>query len=98
MRDGVRKVARYTGYSQSTIVKWCKKDTSGGVYEVPTESSRPKKSPKALPEEVVTAIIEKRKGRRRCGQVVHQELLRDGVDVSLSSVQRTRDRCGLTKR
>ena len=31
-------------------------------------------------------------------QVVHQELLRDGVKVSLSSVQRTLDRCFLLKK
>ena len=44
------------------------------------------------------AIIKQRLGRRRCGQVVHQELLRKGVKVSLSSVQRTLDRCHLLKK
>lgn len=34
----------------------------------------------------------------RCGQVVHQELRRDGVNVSLSSVQRTLERCHLLKK
>jgi transposase InsO family protein len=46
---------------------------------------------------VVSAIIKKRIGRRRCGQVVHRELLKDGVVVSLCSVQRTLKRAHLLK-
>lgn len=94
----IRKVARHVGVNPSTVSRWCKKDPSGGWHEIPTLSSRPKKSPRALSRKVVEAIIEKRSGRRRCGQVVHQELLRDGVAVSLSSVQRTLERCGLLKK
>lgn len=93
-----RQVARHTGYNQSTIVRWCAKDVTGGWHEIPTLSSRPKTSPNALPREVVSAIIEKRSRRQRCGQVVHQELLRDGIVVSLSSVQRTLERCYLLKK
>lgn len=93
-----RQVARYTGYNQSTIVRWCKKDPTGGWRLIPTLSSKPKKSPKALSIETVSAIIKQRMKRRRCGQVVHQELLRSGLKVSLSSVQRTLDRCHLLKK
>jgi transposase InsO family protein len=50
-----------------------------------------------LKREVVQAIIKKRVGRRRCGQVIHRELLQDGVNVSLCSVQRTLKRCHLLK-
>lgn len=64
---------------------------------IPTESSRPKRSPRALSKEVVRKIIENRLERNRCGQVVHQSLIQAGVSVSLSSVQRTLDRCHLTK-
>lgn len=93
-----RRVARHFGYSQSAVVKWCKKDPTGGWHEIPTESSRPKSSPRALPKEIVAAIIDKRIGRRRCGQVIHEELRRDGLKVSLSSVQRTLGRCHLLKK
>jgi len=93
-----RAVARHTGYNQSTIVRWCQRNSTGGWHEIPTHSSRPKRSPQALRREVVSAIIKQRLGRRRCGQVVHQELLRKGVSVSLSSVQRTLDRCHLLKK
>jgi transposase InsO family protein len=51
-----------------------------------------------LSKEIVSAIVKKRNGRRRCGQVIHQELLRDGIKVSLPSVQRTLDRLGMLKK
>src|SRR3989344_2582202 len=65
----VRKVARHFGYTHSAVVKWCKKDPTGR-YQIETKSSRPKRSPNALKEEVVSAIIAKRIGKRRCGQVI----------------------------
>ena len=93
-----RKVAKYTGYVQSTIAKWCKRDKSGGLHEIHTQSSRPKTSPQALDRGIVEAIIEKRVETRRCGQVIHEMLKRDGIQVSLPSVQRTLNRCGLLKK
>ena len=92
-----RKVARHFGYTHSAVVKWCAKDPTGGFRKIETQSSKPKHSPRALPRDVVTAIIEKRIGRRRCGQVVHRELLNEGVSVSLCSVQRTLKRAHLLK-
>jgi len=94
----MRKTARHLGYTHSAVVKWCKRDPTGGLHRIETMSSRPKRSPKALPREVVEAIIDKRVGRRRCGQVIHEELKREGVSVSLSSVQRTLSRTGLLKK
>lgn len=92
-----RKVARHFGYTHSAIVKWCKKDPTGGFRRIDTQSSKPKTSPRALSREMVYAIITKRVGRRRCGQVIHRELLADGISVSLCSVQRTLKRCHLLK-
>ena len=77
-----RKVARHLGYAQGTIVKWSHRRS------VETVSSRPKKSPKALPEELVALVIAKRLEVRRCAEVIHVLLKRDGVQVSLSSVKR----------
>ena len=91
-------VARHFGVDKGTISRWCAKDRSGGWRPIPTESSRPDTSPNALAPEIVGAIVTKRQGRRRCGQIIHQELMRDGVSVCLSSVQRTLDRCGLLKK
>ena len=66
-----RKVARHLGFSQSAVSKWVKRAGCGWYGPLPTRSSRPKTYPSALPKEIVSAIIEKRNGRRRCGQVIH---------------------------
>lgn len=94
----VRKVARHFGYTHSAIVKWCAKDQTGGFRRIETRSSKPKVSPRALPREVVSAIIKERIGRRRCAEHVYHALKKQGVAVSLSSVKRTLDRCHLRKK
>ncbi|HEV3245014.1 MAG TPA: integrase core domain-containing protein [Candidatus Paceibacterota bacterium] len=93
-----RKVARHFGYTHSAIVKWCAKDPTGGFRRIETRSSRPKKSPRALSRNVVSAIIRERVGRRRCAEHVYHALQKQGVTVSLSSVKRTLDRCHLRKK
>lgn len=94
----MRKVALKYGVEPSTISRWCRHPLGTGWHKIPTRKSTPKSNPQALPKEIVSAIIEKRMKRRRCGQVVYQELLRDGVRVSLSSVQKTLERCHLLKK
>jgi transposase InsO family protein len=94
----MRKVARRFGVNVGTVSRWCKRDVSSGRYPIPTKSSRPKTSPTALSKEIVAAIVQKRIGRRRCGQHIYHELKREGVMVSLPSVQRTLDRLKLLKK
>jgi transposase InsO family protein len=94
----MRKVALRYGVEPSTVSRWCKRDRCGGFRLISTQSSAPKTHPNALSKEIVRKIIAKRIGRRRCGQVIHQELLREGIKVSLSSVHRTLDRLNLLKK
>ena len=94
----IRKVAKYTGFNPSTISRWCRNPLATGWSIIPTKSSRPKTSPSALRKEIVEAIIQKRIGRRRCGQHIYHELKREGVKVSLPSVQRILDRLGFLKK
>lgn len=94
----IRKVARYVGVAASTVSRWCKSPWGTGWMPIPTRSSKPKRSPKALPAETVEAIIKERVGRRRCAEHVHHALKKKGVNVSLSSVKRTLDRCHLRKK
>lgn len=94
----MRKVALRYGVEPSTISRWCKHPLGNGWVNIPTAPSLAKTHPNALSEEIIKAIIEKRIGRRRCGQVIHRELLRDGIRVSLPSVQRTLDRLHLLKK
>jgi len=94
-----RKVARYTGFAQGTIVKWCKKDSTGGWHEIPTKSSRPQSHPHTISKDIVNRIVELRfETHGRCAEVIHQMLKNEGVVVSLNSVRRTLDRRGLVKK
>jgi len=93
-----RQVSRYTGFNQSAIVKWCKKDPTGGWRRIPTRSSKPNHHPKELKKDIVDKILEIRMATKRTSEVVHQELLNQGIAVSLNSVRRTIDRHGLMKK
>lgn len=93
-----RKVARHFGYSQSVIVKWYRKSLVYGYHPIPTQSSRPKSHAKQLSKEIVNRIVAIRKQHGRTSEVVHQQLLNEGIKVSLNSVRRTIDRAGLMKK
>lgn len=95
---GVRKTARYVGVSPGAISKWVRKAELIGYHPIPTRSSRPQHHPRQLSQELVSKICEQRKLTKRSAEVVHQELLNQGVLVSLSSVKRTLDRMGFLKK
>ena len=94
----MQKVARYIGVEPSTVSRWCRSPWGTGWMPIPTKSSRPRVSPKALATDTVEAIIRERVGKRRCAEHVYHALKRKGVAVSLSSVKRTLDRCHLRKK
>lgn len=97
----LRKVARHTGFAHNTIWSWLKKKPEygwPGRMVIPTFSSRPHHHPNELPEEIVQRIMAIRQKRQRCAEVIHQELLKQGFPVSLSSVKRTLQRQGLIKK
>lgn len=93
-----RKVARHLGFSQGAIVQWCKKARFWGFGSIPTKSSRPRSSSKALGPKTVEAIVAERQKHGRCGKAVWLVLKQQGIKVSLSSVQRTLDRHLLLKK
>lgn len=92
-----RKVARYTGFSQSAIVKWCARDETGGWERIATESCRPKSHPAQLSDGLVATIVAKRLELNRSSEVIQEALARDGLHVSLSSVKQTLKRHELLK-
>lgn len=93
-----RQVARHLGYSQSVIVKWIARAPEDGRHTIPTLSSRPHSHPASLSPELAQTIKRQRLLRGRCAEVVHKELQLQGIQVSLSSVKRTLERQGLTRK
>jgi transposase InsO family protein len=91
----MKKVARHLGVNASTISRWVKLDPSGGWHLIPTRSSKPHHHPKELSPEIVGTILEYRRKYKRCAKVLHHLLLKNGVKVSLSSVERILRRYGL---
>jgi transposase InsO family protein len=85
----MRQAARYTGFDHSTISRWVNKAERSRRNIIPTESSRPRHHPLALPKETVKAILDHRAKYHRCAEVIHHQLNKDGLSVSLSSVKRT---------
>jgi transposase InsO family protein len=96
----VRETARYFGVAPSTISKWSKRMPSRvGLPTIPTLSSRPKSHPRKLSLNTIQKIINKRAELNgRCSEVVHAELLKEGMSISLSSVKRTLERNFLLKK
>ena len=96
--ESTRSVARHFGYSQGAIVKWCKKAGVVVGARIETRSSRPNSHPNSLPKVIVAKIIAARMEHKRCSEVIHEYLKRDGVTVSLSSVKRVLGRYRLLKK
>lgn len=88
----IRKAARHLGYHHTAVTRWVRRAPTDGRKVIPTSSSRPKHSPRAILRETVAAIIAKRRELRRCAEVVQASL---AVPVSLSTVKRTLRRYGM---
>ena len=95
---GIRQTARYVGVSPGTICKWIKKAKIYGYRPIPTLSCKPKCHPKQLSQELIAKICDKRLAIKRSAEVIQQELVNEGIRVSLSSVKRTLDRMNLLKK
>ena len=95
---GIRQTARYVGVSPGTICKWVKKAKIYGYRPIPTLSCKPKCHPKQLSQELIAKICDKRLAIKRSAEVIQQELVNEGIRVSLSSVKRTLDRMNLLKK
>jgi len=95
----IRQAARYFGFNASTVSRWVRKSPKAGCWKISTLSSRPRRHPHELKTNIVSRIIEiRRKTGGRCAEVIHKMLLNEGVKVGLSSVKRTLDRHGLTRK
>lgn len=95
-----RQAARHFGFTHSAIVKWLKKADflPQNSQFIPTRSSKPNHSPRALDQETIRAILELRTERNQCAEILHHRLKEERhILVSLSSVKRVLRRCGVSK-
>lgn len=90
INDGwtTRKVARHTGFNQSTIVRWLKEARISNRRIIPTKSSRPHHHPRELTASVRQRVLDLRTERNQCADILHYRLTKEGTKVSLSSVKR----------
>ncbi len=91
-------VARMYGVHRSTIGRWMKLSSKHSREYILTRSSRPHHHPRQLPQTTVDEVITMRRKTRRCAQVLHIALMRQGVNISLASVKRILARYHLTRR
>jgi transposase InsO family protein len=85
----MRKVARHVGVQPSTISRWLHKAPRSGTRVIPTESSSAHRRPTAINEHIVHRILQLRQQRKHGPQVIHQQLKKEGISVSFSTVYRT---------
>lgn len=93
-----RKVGRYFGYHHTAVMGWVRFQERYGVRPILTQSSKPKRHPRQLSDDLVRKIVAKRFELKRSSEVVHFALAEEGMKVSLSSVKRTLSRRGLLKK
>ena len=94
----MRKVSRHIGVNASTVSRWCARAPDDLRQSIPTLSSKPDTSPNAINSCIKDAIIAERLRHGRCGNVIHQVLLKRSIKVSLSTVNRVLDRGGYLKK
>jgi transposase InsO family protein len=83
-----RTVARHFGYSQSVIVKWVARARKEGDGPIRTRSSRPKAQPTRIASDIRDLVAKKRLALGRSIEIVHHELAKEDIRLSISSVYR----------
>ncbi len=93
-----RKVGRHLGYHHTAVMKWVKRAEKMGTGGLYTRSSAPKTNGRYIDNSIKQRIIDLRIQTRRCAEVIHLMILKEGMKVSRNTVQRVLDRAGLTKK
>lgn len=91
----MRRVARHIGVQASTVYRWMQRSSSMETKTIPTQSSSPHGHAWTLDQRIVDRIIALRAERGRCADVIHAQLAREGITVSVSSIYRTLKRHSL---
>jgi transposase InsO family protein len=92
------QAARKYGVTRSAICKWLQRASLNYRTFIDTIPSRPHSHPNQLKPEIVKRIVKLRKRLKRCAPIIHAHLQQEGMQVSLSSVERTLRRQKLTRK
>jgi transposase InsO family protein len=88
----IRQVARHFGFAHNTVLNWLKRKPEygwQGQLVIPTRSSRPHCHPRQLRDRIVKSILDLRRERNQCAEILHHRLSNEqNIKVSLSSVKR----------
>lgn len=99
--SSVAAVARYYGVHRTTVHRWIKRASEHPTeyhQTLETKSSAPRRNGNALEDAIIDRIIQVRLEHNRCAPIIHAQLKNEGLVVSLSSVERTLRRQGLTRK
>lgn len=88
-RMSVLAAANKYGVHRTTLWRWLQKASPDHRVFIETKKSAPNTHPNALSPELVKRIVAIRKEKNRCAPIVHAQMMREGYQVSLSSVERT---------
>lgn len=96
MLDGrpISHVAAEAGISRPTVAKWVGRYRELGVAGLVDESSRPERSPMAISEDIVDAILELRRREKWGAARIAAHLGTVGIDVSGRRGRRGRRQIG----
>jgi transposase InsO family protein len=94
----VRDIARRYGVHRATLYRWIEKASPDRKTFIRTLPSTPKSSPNQLTKSLVNRILELRKPKQRCAEVIQHELKKEGLRASVSSIKRVISRHGLSRK
>ncbi len=97
-RLNILEAADRYGVHRTTIWRWLKKASFDHRELIHNKKPIPKTNPNKISQEIIDRIVEIRRKTGRCAPVIHVRMLREGYKVSLSSVERTLRRKGLTRK
>ena len=95
-RESMSALCREFGISRQTGYKWLKRYREiGGFAQLQGRSRRPHNSPNRTPPEIEERVIELRKHYGWGGKKLHVLLAREGIDLSIVTINRIISRNGL---
>jgi transposase InsO family protein len=82
----IKNLVKVCPYSDSSIKRWLKVFKVGGIEALEPISTKPKTQPNETPIWIKERVIELRKETKLCAQKLHWRLLKQGLDVPVSTI------------